>query len=119
MDLAVDQLRMDIERLGYSLLVDQSFWESLEVEYRIDFLDHHISLATRKAAEDLATEHVTYPDGPLQRWKRDNLPDWLKKWWPVKYETQEFKVKAVYSNLSLPDQDHFYMVKFDGFLFED
>lgn len=73
-----------------------------------------VEVLTRKLVNKVyeKIEHVKVPENWWEHWKQDHAPNWLRKRWPVMYETKliplrvEFERYATYpeADIVLPDR---------------
>ena len=63
-----------------------------------------VTITQEVYGEELGTLEIERPATWLQMLKEQHAPYWLKRRWPVRYDTETYDARALYPKLALPDE---------------
>ena len=63
-----------------------------------------VTITQEVYGEELGTLEIERPATWFQMLKEQHAPDWFKRRWPVRYDTETHDARALYPKLAMPDE---------------
>ena len=117
--ITTEEITLELKQFGKRLEIPNEVIQNTEIIISEEIGRTIINSVTQILGKDIREIEIKYPKNWKEAIKERFLPDFFKKYFPVKYKKHEIKASVLYLKIPLHQKKHFLYQEHKTYNFED